>query len=172
MYTWMLSCARPTDHAQLTSVLHHALRSLVSCQMPRADRAVGGPPCSPGHPRPLAATLHKAAHSQQLPVPLCSSKYCISCGGPGLRALLQLGRLGLAAGRRNRDYVSWAQSSKGQKAALGGVRNTGKQQLLGSVGLSLSPFLSCDGWQNPCATCGFRGVKIFLLGKENKKKEK
>lgn len=87
----------------------------------------GGTPVSPpGRPHPLAATLHKAAHSRQLPAPLCSSKYCISCGGPGLRALLQLGRLGSAAGRRNRDYVSWAQSSKGQKAALGGVRSAGE----------------------------------------------
>lgn len=116
----------------------------VSPQMPGAGRAVGGPPCSPRcvHVCVPSTLPHKAAHSRQLPAPLRSSKYCISCGGPGLRALLQLGRRLLAD--RQKKHGLFEPGTEQQRAECSEKRGF-PRNCRGGDGVSPSCFQSRHG---------------------------
>lgn len=134
--TLTLSCARPTAPVQLVSELHCTLGSSGFTPDALSRRVVG----DPREPPPSHSCPAQSSPFSQLPALLHSSKYCISCGGPGLRALFQLGRLLSASQQKKQRLCELGTEREGQKAAWGS-----KKCCQGRDGLSLSCLLSRDG---------------------------
>lgn len=135
--TLTLSCACPTAHVRLTSELHCAPGSFGFTPDALSRRAVGGPPGTPTLPQ-LPRTKQPILGSFQ-PCSAAVNIALVAVGqGPG--PFSSLAGSSQPAGRRSRDYVSWAQSERGRKQPWGS-----KKCCQGSDGSSLSCFLSCDG---------------------------